>query len=718
MGPFSKSDFTEDVLVLERASFHVDWIENTTKPFIRAPMNITRRTVPAPPKEPLTEGFQIMDKASEECLTFLPDHRRLTYTPCNDLNISQRFRWTREYQLASIHADFCVESVGNRAHFLRGFRCLSTAVRRRQKWVCKGNDIYNAYYRGYITTKSSENSGLVRLSRKHEEIAHFVIAGTNDNLCSLRPVVNGVFECDFDRHRMCGFEGMDSTAQFMWRVPRRGSNDYKQFPSLTSKDEYFRVVRRTNVGTPTADLRSPSFRGQHCVRFQSFVHGSDSNKLNVLVDGGGKRKQIFQRSANSDTIWRTYSVTIAPEACEVFQIVFEAVFSEYRNSKVAIRDIVISPGVCRSRWQSEDSDCPNGWSFIDGKCWYFHDTKLTWHDASAVCNIVDAELATPSGVANQVVPRGRLLWFGARSCPTGRIYTVKGAPYNNTFMYTTPVCLMYNIPRNGAELFQHGPCDLKLPFACQKDPIRKTEVTCGWRNTSAVTDRQWPWHVMIVEYNGCACGGTVIAPGFVVTSSLCLPRAWLRNVQLFWPSSRKLIRKVKKIVNHPLSGVKSGDNDISIVVFEDDGFLLGPSVNFACVSRIPTARWTGGDYNFLKERKCAVLGWGTFKAPYNSCNSEKYKVHEVEVVSREECGAYYGHHMITKRIICAKAKDDTSWECLGDTGGPLVCEISGSWTLVGITSWGVGCTPTRKYGIYTDVAAMKPWIDIVTRENQ
>lgn len=69
-------------------------------------------------------------------------------------------------------------------------------------------------------------------------------------------------------------------------------------------------------------------------------------------------------------------------------------------------------------------------------------------------------------------------------------------------------------------------------MATFSDPIRTTGVTCGWRDTSAVSDRQWPWHVMIVEYNRCICGGTLIAPGLVVTSSLCLPRVWVRNVQV------------------------------------------------------------------------------------------------------------------------------------------------------------------------------------------
>lgn len=56
------------------------------------------------------------------------------------------------------------------------------------------------------------------------------------------------------------------------------------------------------------------------MQFRSFVHGSALNELNVLIDGGGERKRIFQRNAKSDLFWRRYSVTIAPKACEVFQV--------------------------------------------------------------------------------------------------------------------------------------------------------------------------------------------------------------------------------------------------------------------------------------------------------------------------------------------------------------------------------------------------------------
>ena len=61
------------------------------------------------------------------------------------------------------------------------------------------------------------------------------------------------------------------------------------------------------------------------------------------------------------------------------------------------------------------------------------------------------------------------------------------------------------------------------------DP-KTTRGTCGWRNVSAPNDRQFPWHVLIIARNYCECGGTLIAPGLLVTSTLCLSRVWLSSI--------------------------------------------------------------------------------------------------------------------------------------------------------------------------------------------
>ena len=568
----------------------------------------------------------------------------------------------------------------------------------------------NYYYNRYISSKPHDSLGLVRMTRVRIDIGNFVIFGTHDNLCSLRPTVKGVMTCDFGLHRTCGFDGADSSAQFMWIISRNRSDDYLLFPGLKKTDKFFRVTRRTNRGTPKAVLRSRPFHGQQCAEFWVIFHGSSNNQLNVYKDGDGEGKLMYQKNGTSDNLWRFHRVTLEPSACEAFQVVFEAALADFTQSKVAIRDIVISPGVCRAVKKLTDGECPKDWKLVNGQCVYFHDTKLTWHEASAVCRIGDAELITHNAGV-EIIPRGRLAWFGVRSCPTGKLYSVDGVPYHGEALFTTPACMLVKRPAHGAPLYQTSDCDLKFSFACQKDP-KTTRGTCGWRNVSAPNDRQFPWHVLIIARNRCECGGTLIAPGLLVTSTLCLSRVWLSSILLIFPSSRKQSHRIRQIINHPLSGIKSGDKDVSIVVFEDD-----PSAHYACLMQtLPL--WTDNSDNFLKDKRCVVLGWGTFKGSYRSCSSKNYQIHEVELVGKQECREYYGEHMISDRMICAKSRNETSANCLGDTGGPLVCEVAGIWTLVGVTSWGIGCSPTRKYGIFTDVGTMKPWMDLVLREKR
>ena len=51
--------------------------------------------------------------------------------------------------------------------------------------------------------------------------------------------------------------------------------------------------------------------------------------------------------------------------------------------------------------------------------------------------------------------------------------------------------------------------------------------------------------------------------------------------------------------------------------------------------------------------------------------------------------------------------------CKGDSGGPLVCNIQADqYTVVGITSWGIGCGTSM--GVYTKVAAFVDWINTIT----
>ena len=136
--------------------------------------------------DPLSsQGFQIMERAEQKCLTLDKDILKFTYTPCNDHDIMQRFKWSQDHRLVVLVTNSCVQSDGTHLHFLRPTKCIVT--RRSQRWICEGNTIKNHYYNRYISSKPYAHSGLVRMTRIREDIGHFLIYGTRDNLCSLRP---------------------------------------------------------------------------------------------------------------------------------------------------------------------------------------------------------------------------------------------------------------------------------------------------------------------------------------------------------------------------------------------------------------------------------------------------------------------------------------------------------------------------------------------------
>lgn len=77
---------------------------------------------------------------------------------------------------------------------------------------------------------------------------------------------------------------------------------------------------------------------------------------------------------------------------------------------------------------------------------------------------------------------------------------------------------------------------------------------------------------------------------------------------------------------------------------------------------------------------------------------------KLPLINNSVCGGqgwYRGR--ITSNMLCAGYEHGGPDTCSGDSGGPLVCYHGNRWVLVGIASWGEGCSRRRRPGVYTNV---------------
>ena len=103
-----------------------------------------------------------------------------------------------------------------------------------------------------------------------------------------------------------------------------------------------------------------------------------------------------------------------------------------------------------------------------------------------------------------------------------------------------------------------------------------------------------------------------------------------------------------------------------------------------------------------------VTGWGRLN--YSGPQPDILKELNVTTISNQECQASYGHHRITENMICTAEVGKDS--CKGDSGGPLaVLGQNGSYSQIGIVSWGSDSASPGYPGVYTRISSLLGWIE-------
>ncbi|KAM4806220.1 proproteinase E isoform X2 [Urocitellus parryii] len=225
----------------------------------------------------------------------------------------------------------------------------------------------------------------------------------------------------------------------------------------------------------------------------------------------------------------------------------------------------------------------------------------------------------------------------------------------------------------------------------------------------------WPWQVSLqYEKNGVfyhTCGGSLIAPDWVLTAGHCISSSRTYRVVLGeydqgvqeGPEQVIPINPGDLFV-HPKwnSNCVACGNDIALVKLSRSA-QLGDTVQLAS---LPPA----GDI-LPNGTPCYISGWGRLYT--NGPLPDKLQQALLPVVDYQHCSQWDWWGFSVKRtMVCAGG--DTRSGCNGDSGGPLNCPAEdGSWQVHGVTSFvsALGCNTLKKPTVFTRVSAFNEWIE-------
>jgi len=243
-----------------------------------------------------------------------------------------------------------------------------------------------------------------------------------------------------------------------------------------------------------------------------------------------------------------------------------------------------------------------------------------------------------------------------------------------------------------------GVCSLAL--VAQAGPARA--IVGG----SAAASGAYPFMVSLRDNGYPYCGGTVVAPQWVLTAAHCVSGH----------STTELSAVIDRVDVYGSGGEARSIDGMAVdpsydpVTESFDAALLHLSAPTTGITAPPLIR-SGDQTTAAASTIATVIGYGSVDPqPPSGGGLVAYpsSLQQTQVVidSDPQCKAVFNGRdepqARTDVMLCAGG-DGAHDACVGDSGGPLLVPGTrpGSWTDVAITSWGAGCAAAGVPGVYT-----------------